>query len=118
MRYNTKILHNSNMRDYPNYQTEAEKKTWIKENIHSYVDVAKLNLNSNTHDDRKNDAYRMTQNGIDPEYNSWVDLADAYEGNLTYVERARSTSIGDIIVVDNSKYVVDNCGFIFLGNEV
>ncbi len=115
---NTKILHNTNLRDYPNYSTSIEKKAWIAENIHSYVDVAKLALNSNTHEDRKNDAFRITQNGMDSQYNSWIDLADAYEGNTTYTDKARSTSVGDIVVVDDSRYVVDNCGFIFLGNEI
>ncbi len=114
--YNTKIIHNQNLRDYPNYDDKATKKAWIENNLHLFVDVAKLNLNSNTHQDRQNDAFRITQNGMDSEYSSWIDLADAYEGNITYTTKARSTSVGDIIEVDGSRYVVDNCGFIFLGN--
>ena len=116
MTYNTKIIHNTKLMDYPTYTDEATKKAYILANLHNFVDVAKLNLNSNTHEDRKNDAFRITQNGMDEQYTSWIDLADAYDGNITYVERSRSTSVGDIIEVDNSRYVVDNCGFIFLGN--
>ena len=103
-----KILHN-HLSNYPTYGTEREKKAYIRENFETgYTLVADLALMSNELDV----AYEATQNGIDEQYPDWVNHADQYEDNKTFVDWTRSSSIGDIFIKDGKTFVVDNCGFL------
>ena len=99
------ILHNTNLRNFPAYETTEEKINWIKENKHLYIAVATLDV------DDLDAAYSLSQNGIDEQYPSWIALADAYEGNITYTEDSRSSMVGDIFTVDDKEYLVDCVGF-------
>jgi len=94
---------------YPDYGTAAEKIDYVQRTrTVSYIEVVGLELTNETLDE----AYAATQNGIHEGYANWVDLANDYEGNVLYVDKARSTMIGDIIRKDGKDYIVDNCGFL------
>ena len=108
---NTKIYH-CNLRDFPEYGTEQEKIEFAL-NKENYKIVANLWLNSNLQN-AKDDAYKLTQNGYLEEHPSWVEFAKSYENNVLYVNQARSTSVGDIIELNDSKYLVNSVGFQYL----
>ena len=95
---------------YPEYGTEAEKIDYVKKNrVTSYQKVAMLELNSESLDV----AYQATQNGMDEQYSSWVDLADQYEDNITYVPiETRSSMVGDIFRKNGVDFIVDTAGFL------
>ena len=107
------IIYHCDMSEFPSYGSKEEKIKFAL-NQDNYEKVASLWLNSRTLQDAKDDAYKITQHGYDEEYPDWVTLAKSYEDNIVYKDQVRSTSIGDIIEINDSKYLVDTVGFIYL----
>ena len=99
-------------RNFPDYGTAEEKIAFVRANrITGYTKVAELAITAN----RIEEAYRASQNGLDEQYPSWIDYANQYEGNRTYVPiETRSSMIGDIIRKDGKDFIVDNTGFLEL----
>lgn len=103
------------------YQS-AERAKFIRESLDAYFPVAELEYHYMTKQKAMNLAYRDT-NSVD-EY--WVD---ALEGAPTMVHQVfpfedligvtghRSTSVGDIFVIDGVDYFVDSYGFSPVGED-
>lgn len=100
------VIH-TNLRNFPNYGTDEEKIAFVTENEGTLIGVLDVE-----DENALENAYTLSQNGLDEQYPSWIDLGKTYEGNYFFETRARSTSVGDVLVTEDGKYIVDTCGFL------
>ena len=103
------ILHfpDSIRRDMAATVSSEEVVNLATEHLSDYDEIAVLDLYDDRVDHILNSTYRITQN----DGSNWICVADSFESNIVYKDNARSSSVGDIFMVDGVNYVVVSHGF-------
>ncbi len=84
----------------------AVRAEFIRNNLKEYNEVAILRLRG-SRELSMNDAFRFTQN----QESGWAEDLATYQDFDIFVEHCRSTSVGDIFIVNEVEYFVDSYGF-------
>jgi hypothetical protein len=103
-----KVLHAKSLRDFPHYGvTDAEKVEYTISHLNEYNLIAELQIPTSDVNEGLNAIYGATQHLQE----NWCDIAREYDCNTVYQD-SRSTSIGDVLVVNGEYFLVNNYGFL------
>jgi len=117
MQHNCRVLHYINPNPFKSsliHERGDELLAFVNENKHDFTVVA--NPVMEFHEDAVdvlNEIYRLT-NSVDY---AWYDCEKSKPTKKTKQNGCRSTSIGDVIEIDNQQYLVDSFGFTCLKNN-
>lgn len=84
----------------------ANRAEWIRKNLDKYETIAVIDLDVNS----VKKAFRVTYDATQNIEESWVDNLKRLNQDIR-VDRARSTSVGDIVICNGIEYFVDSYGF-------
>ncbi len=117
MQHNCRVLHYVNPNPFKSsliHERGDELLSFVSENKHDFTVVANPVMEfCEDAEDVLNKIYKLT-NSIDT---AWYDYRKSQPTKRVEKDGCRSTSVGDIIEIDNKQYIVDSFGFTYLKNN-
>lgn len=107
---NVRLKHitENNLRSFYEVGINTEKRAeWVRNNSDKYETVADIEIDANELMKAFSKVFSATQN-LDE---SWITLLKNKQPDNVYVDRCRSTSVGDIVEANGQKFFVDSFGF-------